>query len=541
METKHTFEELNNCSREELITMVLMMQGQLDTLNENIERLIEQVRLSNSYRFGKQTETLSSIDGQLSFFDEAEAFCDLSAAEPEADEVLPKKRTPKKKGQRELDLKEFPEEIIPAYSVPEEELDAFYGKGNWRRMPDETYKRLRHEPESWTVEIHTVEVYVGTDGDHQDEFMRGERPKDLLRNSIVTPSLLSSIINVKYVNSSALHRVEQEFERNGVNISRQTMSNWIIRCSEKYFTPFVERMKQEMLSLPVTQSDETPTQVIADSDRPNSKCYMWVHRTGEFYTDRPIVVYEYQKGRDHHKPLEFYKDYKGVIVTDGLQQYHLVAEKLADVTNANCWAHARRGFADAVKIADKKDPKAVKNSVAYQALEKIGEFYNADTELKELSSEERLQKRQEKIKPLVEDFLKWVKKQVAECSVPPKSKTGEALQYILNQEKYLMVFLENGDVPIDNSASERAIRTFCLGKKNWMFHNTANGASASALVYSISETAKLNNLRPYYYFKYILTELPKLCDENGNIDSAELEYLMPWSTSLPEECRKTRR
>jgi hypothetical protein len=541
MATKHTFEELNNCSREELITMVLMMQGQLDTLNENIERLIEQVRLSNSYRFGKQTETLSSIDGQLSFFDEAEAFCDLSAAEPEADEVLPKKRTPKKKGQRELDLKEFPEEIIPAYSVPEEELDAFYGKGNWRRMPDETYKRLRHEPESWTVEIHTVEVYVGTDGDHQDEFMRGERPKDLLRNSIVTPSLLSSIINVKYVNSSALHRVEQEFERNGVNISRQTMSNWIIRCSEKYFTPFVERMKQEMLSLPVTQSDETPTQVIADSDRPNSKCYMWVHRTGEFYTDRPIVVYEYQKGRDHHKPLEFYKDYKGVIVTDGLQQYHLVAEKLADVTNANCWAHARRGFADAVKIADKKDPKAVKNSVAYQALEKIGEFYNADTELKELSSEERLQKRQEKIKPLVEDFLKWVKKQVAECSVPPKSKTGEALQYILNQEKYLKVFLENGDVPIDNSASERAIRTFCLGKKNWMFHNTANGASASALVYSISETAKLNNLRPYYYFKYILTELPKLCDENGNIDPAELEYLMPWSTSLPEECRKTRR
>lgn len=541
MATKHTFEELNNCSREELITMVLMMQGQLDALNENIERLIEQVRLSNSYRFGKQTETLSSIDGQLSFFDEAEAFCDLSAAEPEADEVLPKKRTPKKKGQRELDLKEFPEEIIPAYSVPEEELDAFYGKGNWRRMPDETYKRLRHEPESWTVEIHTVEVYVGTDGDHQDEFMRGERPKDLLRNSIVTPSLLSSIINVKYVNSSALHRVEQEFERNGVNISRQTMSNWIIRCSEKYFTPFVERMKQEMLSLPVTQSDETPTQVIADSDRPNSKCYMWVHRTGEFYTDRPIVVYEYQKGRDHHKPLEFYKDYKGVIVTDGLQQYHLVAEKLADVTNANCWAHARRGFADAVKIADKKDPKAVKNSVAYQALEKIGEFYNADTELKELSSEERLQKRQEKIKPLVEDFLKWVKKQVAECSVPPKSKTGEALQYILNQEKYLKVFLENGDVPIDNSASERAIRTFCLGKKNWMFHNTANGASASALVYSISETAKLNNLRPYYYFKYILTELPKLCDENGNIDPAELEYLMPWSTSLPEECRKTRR
>ena len=541
MANKHTLEELNNCSREELITIVLMMQGQLDALNENIEKLIEQVRIANNYRFGRQTETLKSIEGQLSFFDEAEASYNEYAPEPAAEEVLPAKQSKKKKGHRNLDLKDFPEEIIPPYSVSKEQLDAFYGKGNWRRMPDETYKRLRHEPESWTVEIHTVEVYVGTDGDHQDEFLRGDRPKDLLRNSIVTPSLLASILNVKYVNSSALHRIEQEFERNGVNISRQTMSNWIIKCSNKYFAPFIERMKQELLSLRVTQSDETPTRVIGDSDHPNSKCYMWVHRSGEFYSKRPIVIYEYQKGRDHHKPLDFYKDYKGILVTDSLQQYHLVDKKLPEVTNANCWAHARRNFADAVKAADKKDPQAVRQSVAYQALQKIAEFYNADTELKELSSEERLQKRQEYIRPMVEEFFAWVKQQVADCTVPPKSKTGQGLNFIINQEKYLKIFLEDGDVPIDNSASERVIRTFCLGKKNWMFHNTANGASASAMVYSISETAKLNNLRPYYYFKYILTELPKLCDEKGNIDPVKLDYLMPWSESLPEECRKPRR
>ena len=392
-----------------------------------------------------------------------------------------------------------------------------------------------------TVEIHTVEVYVGTDGDHQDEFLRGNRPKDLLRNSIVTPSLLASILNVKYVNSSALHRIEQEFQRNGVNISRQTMSNWIVRCSQMYFIPFVERMKQELLSLHVTQSDETPTQVIADSDHPNSKCYMWVHRSGEFYTRRPIVIYEYQKGRDHQKPLDFYKDYKGILVTDSLQQYHLVDKKLPDVTNANCWAHARRDFADAVKAADKKNPSSVRQSVAYQVLQKIAGFYNADTELKGLSSEERLQKRQELIRPLVEEFFAWVKQQFNDCAVPPKSKTGQGMNFIINQEKYLKVFLEDGDVPIDNSASERAIRTFCLGKKNWMFHNTAKGASASAMVYSISETAKLNNLRPYYYFKYILTEQPKICEEKENIDPEKLDYLMPWSDSLPDECRKPRR
>lgn len=444
MAKKHTLEELSNCSKEELITLVLMMQGQLEALNENIEKLIEQVRLANSYRFGKHTETLDSIDGQLSFFDEAECFCDLQVSEPTPEEVLSVKQSKKKKGKREMDLKGFPEEILPSYSVSVEELDTFYGQGNWRRLPDETFKRLRHEPESWTVEVHTVEVYVGTDGDHQDEFLRGKRPKDLLRNSIVTPSLLASILNVKYVNSSALHRIEQEFERNGVNISRQTMSNWI-------------------------------------------------------------------------------------------------EKKLPNVTNANCWAHARRSFADAVKIADKKDPKTVKQSVAYQALQKIGEFYTIDTELKMLSSQERLQKRQDLIKPLVEEFFAWVKEQIEQCSVPPKSKTEEGLRFIINQEKYLRVFLEDGDVPIDNSASERAIRTFCLGKKNWMFHNTANGAAASALVYSISETAKLNHLRPYYYFKYILTELPNFCDKQGNIDSTKLDDLMPWSDKLPEECRKPRR
>lgn len=408
-------------------------------------------------------------------------------------------------------------------------------------MPDEVYKRLRHEPESWTVEVHTVEVYVGTNGDHQDEFMRGSRPKDLLRNSIVTPSLIASILNVKYVNSSALHRIEQEFERNGVNISRQTMSNWIIKCADRYFTPFVERMKQELLTLHVTQSDETPTQVISDSDRPNSKCYMWVHRSGEFYRERPIVIYEYQKGRDHQKPLDFYRDYKGILVTDSLQQYHLVDKKLPDVTNANCWAHARRAFADAVKAMDKKNPQMVRQSVAYRALQKISEFYNTDTELKELSSQERLQKRQEEIRPLVEEFFAWTKEQVEQCTVPPKTKTGQGLNYLINQEAYLKVFLTDGDVPIDNSASERAIRTFCIGKKNWMFHNTANGASASAMVYSISETAKLNNLRPYYYFKYILTELPKLCDEQGTINPADLDHLMPWAEDLPDECRKPRR
>lgn len=542
MAGKHTQGELNNLSREELITIILGMQGQLDALNENIEKLIEQVRLANQHRFGRHTETMESIDGQLSFFDEADALFNPLVQEPDVEDVLPRKAKKKKaKGQREEDLKDFPEDIIPTHTVSREELNAFYGEGNWRQMPSETYKRLRHEPESWTVEVHTVDVFVGTDGEHQDEFMRGDRPKDLFRGSIATPSLVASILNVKYVNSAPLHRIEQEFSRNGVNISRQTMSNWMVGSASRYFTPLVERMKQELLKLPVTQSDETPTQVIRDDRNPGSKSYMWVHRSGEFYTERPVVIYEYQKGRNHELPLAFYQNYEGILVTDGLSQYHLIEKKLPGLTNANCWAHARRDYADAIKIADKSNPDAVRRSVAYQALSRISQIYKLEGALKDLSAEERLRERQNTIKPLVEEYFAWVKAQLENTTVPPKGKTAEGLKYSINQEKYLKVFLTDGNVPIDNSASERAIRTFCIGKKNWMFHDSVMGARASAIIYSISETAKLNNLRPYYYFKHLLTELPKLCDEKGNIDSAKLEHLLPWAKELPAECRKPRR
>ena len=542
MGSKHTLGELNNLSREELITIILGMQGQLDALNENIEKLIEQVRLANQQSFGRHTETMASIEGQLSFFDEADALYNPLVQEPDPDEILPEKAKKKKsRGKREADLKDFPEDVIPTHTVSKEVLDAFYGEGNWKQMPSETYKRLRHEPESWTVEVHTVDVFVGTDGYHQDEFMRGDRPKDLFRGSIATPSLVASILNVKYVNSAPLHRIEQEFSRNGVNISKQTMSNWMINSSRRYFAPLVECMKQELLKLPVTQSDETPTQVINDDRAPGSKSYMWVHRSGEFHTEFPIVIYEYQKGRNHEFPLQFYQNYKGILVTDSLSQYHLIEKKLRGLINANCWAHARRDYADAIKTADKSNPDAVRRSVAYQALSRISQIYKLEGALKDLTAGERLKERQNSIRPLVEEYFAWVKNQLENTAVPPKGKTAEGLKYSLNQEKYLKIFLSDGNVPIDNTASERSIRTFCIVKKNWMFHDSIQGAQASAIIYSISETAKLNNLRPYYYFKHLLTELPKHYDKKGNIDSAKLNHLLPWAKELPVECRKPRR
>ncbi len=458
------------------------------------------------------------------------------AKEPEVEEVISSYKRKKQKGKREADLADFPVESHP-HPVSKEELDEFFGEGNWKAMPSETYKRLRYEPASWTVEEHTVEVYVGTGGLHQDEFLRGKRPKDLLRNSIVTPSLGAAILNGKYVNSLPLYRISQEFERNELNLSRQTLANWVISFS-KYFRPVWERMKYHLLSLPVTQADETPTQVVNEEGPPGSKNYMWVHRSGEFFRDRPIVLYEYQRSRHHDHPLAFYRDYKGVLVTDGLQQYHLVEKKLDALDNANCWAHARRDFADACKAIGKSNQNALKLSTAHQALELIAGIYHAEEKLKDLTADERLEERRISVKPLVDAFFAWVRRQLESGSGLPKGKTAEGLNYCLNQEKYLRVFLDNGNVPIDNSASERAIRPFCIGKKNWVLIDSVKGAEASALAYSIAESAKLNSLKPYEYYKYLLTELPNRMDEKNYIDPSSLDDLMPWSDSLPEECYK---
>ena len=536
MSKKYTTDELNTLDTNQLMQIILLQQEQIKALNENFERVLEQLRVANQNRFGRHSEKLDVIDGQMSIFDEAEAFSDDSC-EPDVEEVVQAYKRKKQKGKRDDDLKDFPEEIIPTHSVSEEELNDFYGEGNWRAMPSEQYKRLRYEPASWTVEVHTVEVYVGTGGDHQDEFLRGKRPKDLIRNSIVTPSLGAGILNGKYVNAMPLNRISQEFERNGLVLSRQTMSNWIISFA-RYLRPIWERMKHHLMQLPVVQADETPVQVIEDGRSAGSKSYMWVHRSGELCTDKAIVLYEYQKTRHHQHPLEFYQGYNGILETDGLQQYHLVEQKIPGLQNANCWAHARRDFADACKAMDKSVPQVMKHSVAHQALELIGKIYSEEGKLKELTSEERLKQRLIKGKPLVEAYFSWVREQLTSGGSLPKGKTSEGLNYSLNHETYLKVFLTDGNVPIDNSASERAIRPFCIGKKNWVLINSIKGAEASALAYSIAESAKANILKPYFYFKHLLSELPERMDENGNIDPSTLDDLMPWSTGLPEECYK---
>lgn len=281
---------------------------------------------------------------------------------------------------------------------------------------------------------------------------------------------------------------------------------------------------------------------IIHDDRPaGSKSYMWVHLTGELSPVPTIIVYEYQKTRHSDHPKEYYKDFNGILMTDGLEQYHKLAREKEGLTNANCFAHARRHFANAIKAMGKGNAEAVKSSVAYKALVRIGTIYDLEGALKNLSPEERLKERQASIRPLVKEYFAWVKEVVSAGTVLAKSETAKGLHYSLNQEEYLKVFLTDGEIPIDDSASERALRNFTIGRKNFMTINTIRGAQASAVIYSITETARANHLNVYYYIKHLLTQLPRLMDKNGNIEQSMLEPLMPWSKELPADCYSKRR
>lgn len=541
---KFTPDELNKMDHKTKNDVIYQMQDRLDRLEQNYENLIEQVRLADQQRFGRQTEKLDDIAGQLSFFNEAEADYDEAAKEPTVEDVIDPSRKavrkPKRKGQREEDLKDFPQEVIP-HDIPEQELNEAFGEGNWKSMPDEVFWQLRFEPAKWTAEKHIIKVYVGTDGAHQDEFLRGDHPETMFRGSIATPSLEAAIINAKYVNSNPLDRISRDFQANGLNLSKQTMSNWTVWTAERYLSPVCDLMRKRQLEAHVNQSDETSVDVIHDGRPAGSKSYMWVHITGELSPVPPIIVYEYQKTRHSDHPKAYYKDFDGVLMTDGLEQYHKLERDLTGVKNANCMAHARRHFANAIKAIGKRNPKAVESSVAYKALIRIGAIYDLEGALKELTPEERLKERQASIKPLVEEFFSWLRKIQADRSVLPKSETAKGINYCLDQEEYLKVFLSDGEVPIDNLASERALRTFTIGRKNWMTINTVRGADASAIIYSVTETARANDLNVYYYMKYLLTELTQVVRADGSIDEKDLEPLMPWSKDLPAECYKRRK
>ena len=541
MAIKYTEEQLNSVDKSLLVQMFLNQQEQLESLtaeihslNEKMQLMMEQLILSKKERFGRSSEKMEDfsqisfmeVDGNIVFFNEAEAVSDLDAPEPDDLEADSNKKQTKTKGKKEKDMSGFDVNVIPHY-MTEEELTEKFGKNGWKQLPDAISRKYHFIPAKIKVDEHHIGVYAGKkDG----TIIKAKHPKGLLHGSPVSASLAAAIMNAKYVNAVPLYRLEQEFKRYGLAITRQNMANWMIRLGEEYLGTMYDYLHKLLYDYHVIQADETPVLVNKDGRPAGSQSYMWVYRSGFMYRDRQIILYEYQKTRNASHPREFLRDYTGICVTDGYQVYHTLEKEREDLKIAGCWVHCRRRFNDALEVIPKAHRK---ESILHLIMKQIQAIYREEGKLSDFSTEDRLMQRQLVVKPLVDAFFAYLKQN--EPKIPKNGKIREAFTYALNQESYLKVFLEDGDVPIDNNASERAIRGFCIGKKNWEMIDTVNGANSSAIIYSIAETAKANNLKPFDYFEYLLTEIPKRVDDKNTDFLAEL---LPWSDMLPENIRK---
>ena len=399
------------------------------------------------------------------FFNEVEALAKPSLPEPSINSIPVKSHSRKQRGKREEDLKDLPIRIIE-HTLSDEELKETFPNG-CKELPDEIYKRLCVIPATFIVDEHHVHVYASLDND--GTIIKAPRSVDLLRNSIATPSIVASTMNAKYALANPLDRQSKCFKDNGVNLSTNTLANWMIRCSEDYLSILYDIFHKKLYECNLLHADETPVKVSKDGRPSGSKSYMWVYRGEHLDESKPIVLYDYQKTRKLDHPREFLKDFRGIVVTDGYQVFHLIEKSRQDITVAGCWVHAKRKFSEINKAFGHGSKR---EAISHEAVNRISMMFMLDKELSDLSK------------------------------------------------------------------SERAIRPFTIGRKNWVMIDTIKGSEASAIIYSIVETAKANNLRTYDYLELLLTEIPNHMDDK-NFDY--FENLMPWSDYVQEKCHSLKK
>lgn len=555
-----SIDELNNLSKETISILYLQTFEMLQNLQEQnasilkqnadliaqVADLKQQMDVLIAQRFGKRTEKLSQMPGQLVFnmddpavFNEIEVITDEGIApEPSAEEVVPEHiRRKRPKGKRAVDLSGLEVEVVNHY-LTEDILNSEMPKG-WHQMEDEVYTELERIPPTYKVVEHHVGVYASNG--NGSKIIRGKAPNRLLNHSILTPSLAASIFTAKYVNALPLNRISEGYGYDGLNISRQVMAGWMIRLCDYYLAPVHQMMESELKRAPLIHCDETPFTMSGEKNAgdPQSKDYMWVYHSPGIQDSKKIYLYEYDNGSRSAAVVERYLEgFKGIIVSDGYASYHTLDKKHNDLQVAGCWVHCKRKYAEIVKTIKKGASLSPAQQIAKEATERIAVIFHTDNLCKGKSYEEILDNRQQSVKPLVDAFFAWVK-DILDNKVISSTDLKRALTYSVNQEKYLRVFLESPIVPMDNNDAERSIKKFCVGKHNWHIIDSKKGAKASAMLYSIAETAKANGLNPFEYFKYLMDQL-KEYPRNG-VPEDRLRELMPWSETLPDCCKQLKK
>lgn len=512
----------NTATIEELEKRCKQLEQEKAVLVAKVEFLLEQFKLNQQRRFGSSSE--KTDPNQLQFFNEAETEAQPLLAEPTVEKITYERRK-KQQGHREAMLTDLPVETIE-YRLAEKEQVCACGHP-LHEMSTDVRQEIKIIPAQVMLVKHVQYIYSCRSCEKNEistPVVKALMPKPVFKGSLASPSAMAYIMSQKYVESMPLYRQEQHLARLGIELSRQTMANWILHGANNWLSLLYDRMHQHLLNQEVLHSDETTLQVLNEPGRKaETSSYMWLYRTGR--EGPPIVLYDYQQTRAGSHPREFLSGFKGYLQVDGYSGYNLVQ----DVTLAGCWAHARRKFDEALKAlpASKRSaPVAAK-----EGLEVCNRLFEIERKLSNKTPEKRYKERLARSRPVLDAFLAWLNDQAAKAL--PKSAFGQAITYCLNQWDKLVVFLKDGRLELDNNRAERSIKPFVIGRKNWLFANTPKGAKASAVTYSIIETAKENGLNPFYYLTYLFERLPNI----NTADQNSLDELLPWSTNLPDFCR----
>lgn len=502
---------------------IQQQQAQIEELKRKLEHMNEVFANAQRARFGQSSEKASYVlsEDQISLFNEAEKEQDHKAEEPKPDTIfVPAHERKKKRSQAEM-LNHLPEEEV-LLEIPEEQRICSKCGGKMKPIGK---KFLRHEMMIIPKQIKLLAYYTVTyacDTCEKDtgfaHIISVKPPVSLIKHSLASPSTVAYIMTQKYVDGLPLARQEKIWAREGVSLSRATMANWVIQCSQTWLKPLYKHMKQRLLEQNVIHADETVVQVLKEDGKPaTSESRMWVYASGE-RSSTPIRIFEYQPDRSGKRPESFLRGFAGKLVTDGYSGYNLVAK----VTHCGCWAHMKRKWREA--MPDGATVKTSKAAVGYQYCNKI---FSLEKKCADLNDKLRKEYRQNFILPVLEEYFCWVNTLNPEKG----SKLAEAVTYARNQKAALCAFADHGDVPISNNLAENAIRPFAVGRKNWLFCDTVKGAESSAIVYSMVETARANGMEPFAYLQHVLLQLPYL---GKNHSHEELESLMPWSPEVQQ-------
>jgi transposase len=491
----------------------------------------EEIRLMKLRKYGQSSEKLTAEDiGQGKLFDEAELYSTANDDSTATEEVRITKTvyTRRKRGRKPLSPKLSRIEVVVDLSDEEKTVAEGF---ELIQIGEEVSEQVHEVPQKYIV-IRTVRpkyVVRRVGGRSVDDESTTEEmpmtvikvaplPPRILPRSIATPSLLSAVLTAKFCDGLPFYRQERMFARHGLVISRQDMANWAIAVAKK-LEGLIELMKSELLESPYLHCDETCFQVMDEPGKANTtQSYMWVTTGGVGKTR--VVLYQYSRNRNAEFIKTFLEKYSGYLQTDGYDGYTAIGEK-DGIVHVGCWAHARRKFVEALKIAQGE-------SSAAEIVALIGSLYDIERELRIKFFREGgpaneaafLRSRREAVTPILEKLEAYLTAKSIE--VPPQTALGKAVSYTRDLWPRLVRYLECPYLTPDNNEAERAIRPFTIGRKNWVISGGPRGAFASATLYSFIETTKLCGLEPYYYFRYVLTKLPSTSPE-------KLPSLLPWN------------